>query len=179
MSDAAEVSSRDVYVAALRFAFRDQFVDGEEMQWMHRISSLLGLDKEVRRELLSDIKYQARMNQLPPPSEDEGPVDLFRNFCARAWVGKGLGAEEVEVLAEFAQVLGLSREAAETCLAETAPTGKVPPSLEGLVPDPAPPEPAADEDRSDAPAGPGVSPVLVGAMVVGAGVLIYVVKVLL
>ena len=35
------------------------------------------------------------------------------------------------------------------------------------------------EGLSDAPQGPGVSPVLVGAMVVGAGVLIYVVKVLL
>ncbi len=174
-----ELSSEDVYVAALRFAFRDGVLDGVEMDWMQRISTLLDLDKKVRKSLLAEVMYQARMKQLPPPNEDEGPQDLYRRVCQKAWSGKGLGASELEVLGEFAQVLSLPRAEAEACLQETAPTGTPAPSLVGLMPQPRPPEPSTAEDLSETKSDSGTSPVLFLAIMIAVGVLSYIFRELL
>jgi hypothetical protein len=147
-----EVGSEDVYRAVLRLAYRDGTVGGEEMDWLRRMAELLEIDKDLRKEIQKDIRYQSRMEQLGD-IEDE-PADVFRDVCERAWKNDQLGPDEVEAIEDLARAFGFARARAEGILAGTAPAGATVPDLANMegagLPASTGPAPAAPT-KEDAP----------------------------
>jgi hypothetical protein len=125
-----EVGGEDVYRAVLRLAYRDGTVGGEEMDWLRRMAELLEIEKDARKEIQKDIRYQSRMEQLE--DIDDEPADVFRDVCERAWKNDQLGPDEVEAIEDLARAFGFARARAEGILAGTAPAGAAVPDLANM-----------------------------------------------